>query len=171
MHLLPCSDGHATLQRKFATVLRDLCSSLFLLGTDRLHPVATGWGVSKALCHFPQKASTVSGTANHGAGKTNSLDVVLPLCLNHDSWSCLFKILVKTVASKAMPVSCGRRLSAPPTQLKALLQLRAVIQWAMHAQPNKTVDIRDIRDFPWLLQALWCLLQALWCHMPPRTFA
>ncbi|CAE7259271.1 unnamed protein product [Symbiodinium sp. CCMP2592] len=46
-----------------------------------------------------------------------------------------------------MPVSCGRRLSAPPTQLKALPQLRAVIQWAMHAQSNKTVDIRDIRDF------------------------
>ena len=35
----------------------------------------------------------------------------------------------------------------PPTLLKALPQLRAVIQWAMHAQPNKTVDIRDIRDF------------------------
>ena len=46
-----------------------------------------------------------------------------------------------------MPVSCGRRLSAPPIQLKALPQLRAVIQWAMHAQSNKTVDIRDIRDF------------------------
>ena len=45
-----------------------------------------------------------------------------------------------------MPVSCGRRLSAPPTQLKALPQLRAVIQWAMHAQPSKTVDLRDIRD-------------------------
>ena len=45
-----------------------------------------------------------------------------------------------------MPVNCGRRLCATPTHLNALPQLRAVIQWAMHAQPNKTVDIRDIRD-------------------------
>ena len=58
----------------------------------------------------------------------------------------MFKILVNTVASKVMPVNCGRRLCATPTHLNALPQLRAVIQWAMHAQPNKTVDIRDIRD-------------------------
>ncbi|CAE7272705.1 unnamed protein product [Symbiodinium sp. CCMP2592] len=72
---------------------------------------------------LPQ-ASTVSGTANHGGGNLQFIG-----------------------SSAAMPVSCGRRLSAPPTQLKALPQLRAVIQWAMHAQSNKTVDIRDIRDF------------------------
>ena len=44
-------------------------------------------------------------------------------------------------------MSCRRRPSAPPTQLNAWPQLRAVIQRAMHAAPNRTADIRDIRDF------------------------
>ncbi|CAJ1389438.1 unnamed protein product [Effrenium voratum] len=72
---------------------------------------------------FPQKASALSGRANRGGG-------------GHfigRSW--------------AKPGSCRRRPSAPPTQLNAWPQLRAVIQRAMHAVPNRTADIRDIRDF------------------------
>ena len=101
VHLLPCSDGHATPQRKFAIVLHDLCSSLFLLGADRLHPVATGWRVSKALCvlglfpPFPQKASAASGTAKHDGGNQwllliSSFVVGIKNVVSNNAWGFLW---------------------------------------------------------------------------------